>query len=127
MSSKVLGRVFGWREGGRAQGSEFLGVWPRPLAGGVNAERCGGWTGVWARLPVCIGRARAKGLAVAPLLLPGVGKKQETATTLQELGKLLLGQLGGQGRCDLDLGNGKCWAHDVGTQVPSHQSCTNQS
>lgn len=46
MSSKVLGRVFGWREGGRAQGSEFLGVWPRPLAGGVSAERCGGWTGV---------------------------------------------------------------------------------
>lgn len=78
MSSKVLGRVFGWREGGRVQGSEFLGVWPRPLAGGVSAERCGGWTGrqagrgVWVCglvLLVCIGRARAKGLA--PLHCPG--------------------------------------------------------
>lgn len=31
--------------GGRAQGSEFL-VGGRPLAGGVSAERCGGWTGL---------------------------------------------------------------------------------
>lgn len=73
MSSKVLGRVFGWREGGRAQGSEFLGVWPRPLAGGVSAERCGGWTGVG--LSSASEEQERKGLA--PLSLSGWVKNRK--------------------------------------------------
>lgn len=95
--------------GGRAQGSEFLGA-GRPLAGGVSAERCGGWDG-WSGLhsALCIrilqayrsrkgrrrvGRARAKGPWHPGTLALPEWEKNRKRPNLAGLGKLLLGRVG---------------------------------
>lgn len=77
-SLESSGAGFWLAGGGRAQGSEFLGA-RRPLAGGVSAERCGGWWKTAGR--------KSKSDGGAPLALPEWVKNRKRPN-LAGLGKL---------------------------------------
>lgn len=101
----------------------------RWLVGSVRSVAVGGQAGrgVWVCglvLPacLCLSASEEQERRAWHPCTARVGKKTGNGNNLAGLGKLLLGPVGTgqkgegggqawQGRCDLDLGNGKRWAH----------------